>query len=265
MPPLDGKLGKPAMLERSLMAVAKKKVGSVNRDLADRSTPRGRPASKKISRTQEERNARARQSMCKAALELFALQGYHATALPDVSLRAGYSRGLVYHHFNNKEALAELLLDELSRRDTHMQMLQLTSTTTGAEAWQSLEQHRESSWQHFCDLHFEHGHDLVERGALVLRIEAAHSPDPALRLKTSTIGAELTKLVESALSLCARDGVIRDNLDVKSAALYYIGAIGGMAQMLQLRLVEKSAANAVIEPLRGYMNSLLKDPDIRNR
>lgn len=238
------------------MAVAKKKIASIDQSEGDTLVVKAQSPRKKITRTQEERNALARHSMSRAALELFALQGYHATTMSDIGLRAGYSRGLAHHYFGTKDALAELLLDELDRRDTQIQILQVSSTTTGAEAWQRLQRHMETSWKNFCDLHFEHSRDLAERGAHMLRIMATHSTEPALRHKTSRIGRELTDLVENALRLCARDGILRSDIDIRKVALFYIGSIGGMAQVLQIGLIGKSAASAVIEPLRAYLDSL---------
>ena len=215
-----------------------------------------RAPSKKVSRTQEQRNALAIKSMCHAALELFALKGYHATTLSDIGLRAGYSRGLAHHYFGNKDALAELLLDELGQRDTYMQILQLPSSASGADAWQRIETHMESSWQNFCDLHFEHAGDLAERGALVLRTAATQSPEASLRNKVMTIGTQLTALVENALRLCAQDGIIRADTELRTVALFYISAIAGMAQALQANMIEKETASDLIEPLRTFLHSL---------
>jgi AcrR family transcriptional regulator len=71
-------------------------------------------------RTQAERRAQAEQALLDAAMVLFARRGVDQTSLADVGEQAGYSRGLVNHHFGSKAALVEQLaqrsqLDFVSR------------------------------------------------------------------------------------------------------------------------------------------------------
>ncbi|HSA51569.1 MAG TPA: helix-turn-helix domain-containing protein [Yinghuangia sp.] len=56
-------------------------------------------------RTQQERSGATTAELLAAARELFATDGYAATSLDAVCLRAGVSKGALYHHFRNKEAL----------------------------------------------------------------------------------------------------------------------------------------------------------------
>jgi AcrR family transcriptional regulator len=53
-----------------------------------------------------------RENIVKAAIKLFLLDGVSGTTLEKIAVEAGYTRGAVYHHFENK---AQLLL-ELMRR-----------------------------------------------------------------------------------------------------------------------------------------------------
>lgn len=66
-----------------------------------------------------ERAASTRAALLKAARQLFAEKGYHATGTHDVVALAGVSRGALYHHFQDKEALFEATFrgaeDELQR------------------------------------------------------------------------------------------------------------------------------------------------------
>ncbi len=56
-------------------------------------------------RTQQERSGATTAELLAAARELFASEGYAGTSLDAVCLRAGVSKGALYHHFRNKEAL----------------------------------------------------------------------------------------------------------------------------------------------------------------
>ena len=61
---------------------------------------------------QGERSDRSRAALLDAALVLFSSQGYRATSVRDIAERAGVSTGSVYHHFRDKEAIFQTLLDQ---------------------------------------------------------------------------------------------------------------------------------------------------------
>lgn len=61
---------------------------------------------------QEERSERSRTALLEAALALFSRQGYRATSVRDIADGAGTSTGSVYHHFRDKEAIFQTLLDQ---------------------------------------------------------------------------------------------------------------------------------------------------------
>jgi AcrR family transcriptional regulator len=62
--------------------------------------------------TQEERSERSRAAILEAALQMFSHQGFRGTSIRDVAARAGVSTGSVYHHFRDKEALLNTLLEQ---------------------------------------------------------------------------------------------------------------------------------------------------------
>ena len=60
-------------------------------------------------RTQAERRAQTGSALVQAAAELVVEGGVAALTLAPVGERAGYSRGIVTHHFGSKQALVEAL------------------------------------------------------------------------------------------------------------------------------------------------------------
>ena len=50
------------------------------------------------------------EKILRAALQLFAKEGYHATSTSKVAKLAGVSEGLIFRHFGNKEGLLYAIL-----------------------------------------------------------------------------------------------------------------------------------------------------------
>ena len=61
--------------------------------------------------TQEERSEKSKQLILDAALKLFSHKGYGATSVRDIAEEAALSKGNVYHHFPDKEAIFRALID----------------------------------------------------------------------------------------------------------------------------------------------------------
>jgi AcrR family transcriptional regulator len=57
-----------------------------------------------------------RDRILQAALEVFAQKGYHRALVDDIVRASRTSKGAVYHHFPNKEALFLALVDEFAGR-----------------------------------------------------------------------------------------------------------------------------------------------------
>lgn len=64
-----------------------------------------------MRRTAEATEA-TRSAVVHAALFVFAERGFAAATLAEVAVRAGVTRGAVYHHFADKSALRDAVLDE---------------------------------------------------------------------------------------------------------------------------------------------------------
>lgn len=67
------------------------------------------------SRTQAERLAATRAALLKEARTIFAASGYEAAATEEIVKRAKVTRGALYHHFRDKQALFEAVVEEVAR------------------------------------------------------------------------------------------------------------------------------------------------------
>jgi AcrR family transcriptional regulator len=63
-------------------------------------------------RTQEERRDATRRALIAAARRQFAENGYSATNTPAIVAEAAVTRGALYHHFADKQALFEAVVEE---------------------------------------------------------------------------------------------------------------------------------------------------------
>jgi AcrR family transcriptional regulator len=63
--------------------------------------------------TRAERQAKTRERLIEVAREMFLADGYAATSLDKVALRAGFSKGAVYSNFAGKEQLCMAVLDSI--------------------------------------------------------------------------------------------------------------------------------------------------------
>lgn len=75
-----------------------------------------------------EQGQATRAALIELATELFATNGYDATAIPAVLDAAGVSRGALYHHFESKEALFEAVLESVEAQA----MVKVTRAARGA-------------------------------------------------------------------------------------------------------------------------------------
>jgi AcrR family transcriptional regulator len=57
-----------------------------------------------------------KENILKAALELFAKDGYNATATSRIAKKAGVSEGLIFRHFKNKKGLLAAIMDDVELR-----------------------------------------------------------------------------------------------------------------------------------------------------
>jgi AcrR family transcriptional regulator len=63
-------------------------------------------------RTQEQRRSQTRRALVTAARRLFAEQGFANTGTSDIVAAAGVTRGALYHHFADKQALFAAVVEE---------------------------------------------------------------------------------------------------------------------------------------------------------
>jgi AcrR family transcriptional regulator len=152
-----------------------------------------------------------RDRILQAALEIFAEKGYHRALVDDIVRASRTSKGAVYHHFPNKEALFLALVDEFSARlaegmaaaigNAHGALGKVQAALTAG--LETFSRHR----------------DL----ARILLLESA-SLGPAYQSKRLEVHERFASLIQAYLDDAVAEGSIPP-LDTRVATLAWLGAV----------------------------------------
>jgi AcrR family transcriptional regulator len=86
---------------------------AIPRNLPDRRAGQNRPG--RLNKHQQKTEA-TKTKLLRAALGIFARDGFEAARIDDIAAQAGYTRGAYYAHFQSKEDLFFAMLEHESRR-----------------------------------------------------------------------------------------------------------------------------------------------------
>jgi AcrR family transcriptional regulator len=75
-----------------------------------------------------------RTALVRAGRELFGEQGYGETSIDEVALRAGVTKGALYHHFQGKEDLFRAVFEQVQREVSD----QAVAEFLGPDSWEAL-------------------------------------------------------------------------------------------------------------------------------
>ncbi len=175
------------------------------------------PVPPRVRRTQAERAAESSQRLLRAAIELFAEQGYERTSTEQIAARAGYSRSMVSARYGSKRGLLEAVTGP-----EWEQRLVTAASTPGATGRDRIAAVVDTV------RHLATSDPVALRAFLVVSFEAA-GPNTELR---SLVNARL-RLIETAfaqaLAAGVQDGSIRPDIDpVVEARELVHNALGAM-------------------------------------
>lgn len=167
-----------------------------------------------------ERNPdRTRRQILDAAFQEIYRHGYQGMRLDDVIAATGLTKGALYHHFPNKQALGYAVVDEIIRGFVHQFWLQPL-----AESAEPLEQ----IVGFVGNLDSVLGGQIVTLGCPMNNLAQEMSPlDEGFRTRLDSVYQEWQGGIRDALERAQRAGRIRAHIDCDHAATFVLAALSG--------------------------------------
>ncbi|MFI5324943.1 MAG: TetR/AcrR family transcriptional regulator [Candidatus Rokuibacteriota bacterium] len=152
-----------------------------------------------------------RDKILQAALEVFAEKGYHRALVDDIVRTSRTSKGAVYHHFPNKEALFLALVDEFSARLAEAMATGIAGAHGGLGKVQAALTAGLETFARHRDL------------ARILLLESV-SLGPAYQSKRLEVHGRFASLIQAYLDDAVAEGSIPAQ-DTRVATLAWLGAV----------------------------------------
>ena len=152
-----------------------------------------------------------RDRILQAALQVFAQKGYHRASVDDIVHASGTSKGAVYHHFPNKEALFLALVDEFAGRLAAAIAEAIGSAHGALGKVEAALRAGLTTFAHHAEL------------ARILLLESV-SLGPAYEAKRAEVHGRFAALVQGYLDEAVAEGAIAP-IDTRVATLAWLGAV----------------------------------------
>jgi AcrR family transcriptional regulator len=160
----------------------------------------------------QERALQTRQTVLAAAAEMFADHGFPAVTVMQVAERAEMTKGAVYFHFANKEALAQAVVEEFYRR---LPAIVAPALEKGLQPLQAVA-------------------EVLHLTALAFKDDRVVQAGARLQIERSYIGAELPPpyvdfqaMIEGLLTQADKEGALRCRLSPEGYARVLVAAFFG--------------------------------------
>lgn len=187
--------------------------------MATTSKPQSRPNS--TGKTQEARKAESERRIMRAAIELFAKQGYMKTTLIEIGKAAGYTGGLVTHRFGSKERLLRAVVKSTSSRLLDDQIQPAIEGDRVASAEEAL--------RNFIDTYFNEVFVWESRmRALYVVMGEALGAVPEIKPAISKINKRARNFIASIVRRGKESGEFRVDVDPDASAVLIFGLLRGV-------------------------------------
>jgi TetR/AcrR family transcriptional regulator, transcriptional repressor for nem operon len=177
----------------------------------------GARAKKRGSKATARDPARTRESLLQAAFEEMHRSGFRGSDLETILRKVGVTKGAMYHHFDNKEALGYAVLDEVVAAVTE-------------EKWLSPLRNAENPIDALIAI-FESGSlkpEHIRLGCPLNNMAQEMSPlDEGFRKRTARVFSAWHGALTTALREGQNRGIVRQDIDPDETASFLIAAYEG--------------------------------------
>ena len=185
-------------------------------------------------KTQQERKAESERRIMRAAIELFAKQGYVKTTLIEIGKSAGYTGGLVTHRFGSKEGLLQAVVKSTVSRFIEDQIRPAIEGSHVSSAEEALRNYVDT---YFNEVFVRESHIK----ALYVVMGEALGAVPEIKPAIAKLNKQARGIIASIVKRGVKSGEFRDDIDPDASAVLISGL------------------------LRGVVNQYLMDPKAFNR
>jgi AcrR family transcriptional regulator len=167
-------------------------------------------------RTQEQRRAQTERRVLDAALALIERHGSHALTLAQVGSAAGYSRGIVHHHFGGRQQLLTAVVRDAQR------LPPLRAEGVGLKRLEQL-----------VGAYLRNVADRTSASRAFLRLWGeAVAGDPILMPLFAERDASFRTYLADLVAEGVADGSVRPDAEPKAAAVLLVGLLRGIGMQL---------------------------------
>ena len=189
--------------------------------------------------------ARTRDAMLAAAFDEMHRAGFRGASLETILARSGVTKGAMYHHFADKEALGHAVIDDVIAtimREKWQQPLQQAADPIDA----LIAIVRSTSVEP----------ELLARGCPLNNMSQEMAPlDEGFRQRTAKLFGDWRGAVAAALERGQRRGLVRKDVDAGDTATFLIAAYEGYLSLAK-SFRGASDLRAGLKILAGYLESL---------
>jgi len=188
---------------------------------------------------------RTREAMLEAAFDEMHRSGFRGASLETILARSGVTKGAMYHHFADKEALGHAAIDGVI-------------ATIMREKWQLPLQQAENPVDALIAIirSTSVAPELLARGCPLNNMSQEMAPlDEGFRQRTATLFGDWQSAIAAALERGQRRGLVRKDIDPGDTATFLIAAYEGYLSLAK-SFQGAGGLRAGLKILAGYLESL---------
>ncbi len=191
-----------------------------------------------------------RRKILDAALEEIHLRGFQGMRVDHILKRTGLTKGALYHHFTNKQAIGYAIVDEILGQDI-------------MERWVGPLKHSTNPVLTFIEICEQEragkNASEIEKGCPINNLSQEMSPiDEGFRERLERVYEQWTGAIAEALERGKSTGVIREEVQSEKVAKFLLASLQGIIGVSKC-CKKHDMLDDMAEVMQGYLFSLLTE------